>query len=186
MWISDRNHSAKIYYSGNGTQTLAKRRTSDAKNSVAWSFKWCRKTIQLWQLYSVLGQDPIVGIVSNFYQLVFADEKWFRAVFARVGDVNHQIGTQASMWLNVMAGGPYYHGAEYRFNFHHTHMLMNEKGAKRWSKLMAQALEFSWDYMTDDPRVRLSINTFLHIFLLNMPMILISKITRYLVKLTPV
>ncbi len=47
------------------------------------------------------------------------------------------------MWLNVMAGGPYYHGAEYRFNFHHTHMLMNEKGAKRWSKLMAQALEFS-------------------------------------------
>jgi len=126
-----------------------------------------KKPIQFWQLYSVLGQDPIVGIVSNFYQLVFANEKWFSTVFAQVGDVNHHIGTQASMWLDVMGGGPYYHGAEYRLNFHHTHnahMLMNEKGAKRWSKLMVQALESSQNFMTDDPRVRLSINTFLTYF----------------------
>ena len=127
-----------------------------------------KKPIQFWQLYSVLGQDPIVGIVSNFYRRVFADEKWFQTPFARVGDVDHHIGTQASMWLDVMGGGPYYHGAEYRLNFHHTHnahMLLDEKGARRWVKLMVQALESSQHLMTDDPRVRPSINTFLaHFF----------------------
>ena len=127
-----------------------------------------KKPIQFWQLYSVLGQDPIVGIVSDFYRRVFDDEKWFRTPFARVGDVNHHIGAQASMWLDVMGGGPYYHGAEYRLNFHHiqnAHMLLDEKGARRWVKLMVQALESSQHLMTDDPRVRLSINTFLaHFF----------------------
>ncbi len=127
-----------------------------------------KKPIQFWQLYSVLGQDPIVGIVSDFYRRVFADEKWFRTPFARVGDLNHHIGAQASMWLDVMGGGPYYHGAEYRLNFHHTHnahMLLDEKGARRWAKLMILALESSQHLMTDDPRVRLSINTFLaHFF----------------------
>ena len=126
-----------------------------------------KKPIQFWQLYSVLGQDPIVGIVSDFYRQVFTDEKWFRAPFARVGDVNHHIGTQASMWLDVMGGGPYYHGAEYRLNFHHTHnahMLLDEKGARRWVKLMVQALESSQHLMTEDLRVRLSINTFLAYF----------------------
>ena len=127
-----------------------------------------KKPIQFWQLYSVLGQDPIVGIVSDFYQRVFANEKWFRTPFARVGDVNHHIGTQTSMWLDVMGGGPYYHGAEYRLNFHHTHnahMLLDEKGARRWVKLMVHALQSSQNFMTDDPRIRLSINTFLaHFF----------------------
>ena len=127
-----------------------------------------KKPIQFWQLYSVLGQDPIVGIVSDFYRRVFDDEKWFRTPFARVGDLNHHIGAQASMWLDVMGGGPYYHGAEYRLNFHHTHnahMLLDEKGARRWAKLMILALESSQHLMTDDPRVRLSINTFLaHFF----------------------
>ena len=127
-----------------------------------------KKPIQFWQIYSVLGQDPIVGIVSNFYRRVFADEKWFRTPFARVGDLNHHIGTQSSMWLDVMGGGPYYHGAEYRLNFHHTHnahMLLDEKGARRWAKLMVQALDSSKHLMTNDPRVRLSINTFLtHFF----------------------
>ena len=42
---------------------------------------------------------------------------------------------------------------------------MNEKGAKRWVKLMVEALEDSQHLMTDDPRVRLSLNTFLtHFF----------------------
>jgi hypothetical protein len=35
------------------------------------------KPIQFWQLYSVLGPDPIVTIVQSFYERVFADEDWF-------------------------------------------------------------------------------------------------------------
>lgn len=126
------------------------------------------KPIQFWQLFSVLGQDHIVNIVSNFYERVFADEDWFTSVFARVGGINHHINTQASMWIDVMGGGPYYHGAEFRLNFHHTHnaiQLMNEKGAKRWSQLMIDALDASLQHMTNDPRIRPSINTFLTHFM---------------------
>ena len=126
------------------------------------------KPIQFWQLYSVLGQDPIVGIVQNFYQRVFMDEEWFTSVFERVGGIGHHINTQASMWIDVMGGGPYYHGAEFRLNFHHTHnamQLMNDKGAGRWSDLMLETLDDCSDMMTDDPRVRRSINTFLAHFM---------------------
>ena len=126
------------------------------------------KPIQFWQLFSVLGQDPIVGIVGRFYQRVFADEPWFTSVFEKVGGLRHHIGTQASMWIDVMGGGPYYHGAEFRLNFHHTHnamALMNDAGAQRWVKLMRETLDSSGDLMTDDPRVRTSINTFLSYFM---------------------
>jgi len=126
------------------------------------------KPIQFWQLYSVLGQDPIVGIVQNFYRRVFADEAWFTSVFERVGGIGHHINTQASMWIDVMGGGPYYHGAEFRLNFHHTHnaiQLMNDKGAERWSRLMLATLDASSGLLTGDPRVRTSINTFLAHFM---------------------
>jgi truncated hemoglobin YjbI len=126
------------------------------------------KPIQFWQLYSVLGQDPIVRIVQNFYQRVFADEQWFTSVFERVGGIGHHINTQASMWIDVMGGGPYYHGAEFRLNFHHHHnamQLMNDKGAELWSRLMLETLDDSAQHMTDDPRVRISINTFLAFFM---------------------
>jgi len=99
------------------------------------------RPIQFWQLFSVLGQDRIVAIVKNFYARVYNDEDWFRGSFVRVGNENHHINTQASMWLDVMGAGPAYHGAEFRLNFHHTHnasQLMNERGAKRWVKLMVQ------------------------------------------------
>lgn len=133
----------------------------DASNDV-------NKPIQFWQLYSVLGQDRIVNIVGNFYQRVFADEDWFTSVFARVGGIDHHVNTQAAMWIDVMGGGPYYHGAEFRLNFHHTHnaiQLMNEKGAERWSRLMIETLDSSAQYMTEDPRVRPSINTFMTHFM---------------------
>ena len=117
------------------------------------------KPIQFWQLFSVLGAEPIVRIVENFYSRVFADEDWFVSVFARVGGVGHHINTQASMWVDVMGGGPYYHGGNFRLNFHHTHnaiQLMNERGAERWTQLMNETLEDSAQYMTGDRRVRLS------------------------------
>ena len=124
--------------------------------------------IQFWQLHSVLGHEPIVRIVTAFYTRVFNDEDWFTSVFARVGDIRHHINTQASMWVDVMGGGYYYHGADYRLNFHHyhnAHDLMNDKGAERWVTLMRNTLDQSADLMTKDPRVRTSINTFLAHFM---------------------
>jgi truncated hemoglobin YjbI len=127
-----------------------------------------KQPIQFWQLFSVLGPDRILAIVRNFYERVFADEEWFTSVFARVGGVEHHILTQASMWADVMGGGPYYHGADFRLNFHHTHnamQLMNAKGAARWTALMVDTLNDSGEHMTLDPRVRPALNTFLHFFM---------------------
>ena len=125
------------------------------------------KPIQFWQLYSQLGQRPIVSIVSDFYDRVFKDEDWFRSVFERVGDARHHMRTQASMWIDVMGGGAYYHGGDFRLQFHHTHnahQLMDEKGAKRWVELMNQALDANDHLLAHDPRLRPSINTFLTYF----------------------
>ena len=126
------------------------------------------KPIQFWQLYSVLGQKRIVRIVQNFYQRVYRDEPWFSSIFAKIGDTSHHVRTQSAMWLDVMGGGFKYHGAEFRLNFHHQHNaieLMNKKGAERWIRLMIQTLDDTAEYMTDDPRVRISINTFLAYFM---------------------
>jgi len=127
-----------------------------------------KKPIQFWQLYSVLGTERIVSIVTRFYNRVFQDEDWFTAVFQRVASKDRHIQTQSSMWVDVMGGGMYYHGAEFRLNFHHTHNaleLMNERGATRWVELMVATLnEADIDY-TADPRVRPAINTFLHFFM---------------------
>ena len=126
------------------------------------------KPIQFWQLYSILGQQRIMAIVGRFYRKVFSDEDWFQSVFARVGGVDHHINTQSQMWIDVMGGGMAYHGGEFRLNFHHTHnamQLMNERGAKRWVELMVQTLDESLTDLTDDPRVRRSVNTFLSYFM---------------------
>ena len=126
------------------------------------------KPIQFWQLFSILGPDRIVRIVHRFYHLVFQDEIWFKASFERVGDMSHHVRTQSSMWLDVMGGGLKYHGAEFRLNFHHQHNaleVMNARGAERWVKLMVQALGESEKHMLEDPRVRISINTFLTHFM---------------------
>ena len=124
--------------------------------------------IQFWQLYSVLGEARIVAIVSNFYQRVFADEKWFVSVFSKVGGVDHHIRTQSSMWIDVMGGGKTYHGGEFRLSFHHSHnamQLMNEKGAERWVRLMVETLKDPTLDMTSDSRVRPALITFLSYFL---------------------
>jgi len=126
------------------------------------------RPIQFWQLYSVLGPERIVAIVRNFYERVFDDEDWFTSVFARVGGVEHHIMTQSAMWIDVMGGGPAYHGADFRLHFHHTHnaiQLMNEKGATRWTELMVRTLDACASHMADDPRVRPAINTFLDFFM---------------------
>lgn len=126
------------------------------------------KPIQFWQLYSVLGPERIVAIVRNFYERVFRDEAWFTSVFARVGGVNHHIMTQSAMWIDVMGGGPAYHGGDFRLNFHHTHNameLMTAKGAERWTRLMVETLDACAQHMTEDRRVRPALNTFLDHFM---------------------
>jgi len=62
------------------------------------------KPIQFWQLYSVLGRQRIVDIVSRFYDKVFDDEPWFTSVFQSVGTKIRHINSQSAMWVDVMGG----------------------------------------------------------------------------------
>ena len=126
------------------------------------------KPIQFWQLYSVLGPQRIIDLVRNFYQRVYRDEHWFKAVFERISGIEHHVATQSAMWVDVMGGGLTYHGGEFRRNFHHTHNameLLNDRGAQRWLELMIQTLNDPSLDLTEDPRVRPALNTFLNFFM---------------------
>jgi len=126
------------------------------------------KPIQFWQLFSVLGSERIVNLITRFYEKVFADEYWFSSVFQRVASKARHINTQSAMWIDVMGGGHQYHGGEFRLNFHHTHNameLMNDKGAARWVELMKSTLDAPDLDLTEDPRVRPALNTFLGFFM---------------------
>lgn len=126
------------------------------------------KPIQFWQLYSVLGPQRIVAIVSRFYELVYDDEHWFKSVFTRISTKEHHINSQSAMWIDVMGGGHQYHGGEFRLNFHHTHNaheLMNDRGAERWITLMTKTLDDPDIDFTADRRIRPAINTFLTFFM---------------------
>jgi truncated hemoglobin YjbI len=117
------------------------------------------KPLYYWQLYSLLGKEPIWGIVRNFYGRVFSDEQdpEFREAFTRIANLEHHIETQSAFWQDAFGGGRQYHGSNYRLKFHHSHnakQVMNEAGAKRWMYHMGNTLqEFDPILRAIDPRI---------------------------------
>lgn len=106
------------------------------------------KPVQFWQLYSILGERPVLAIVGAFYSKIYenTDPKytWFREAFSRISGKDHHIATQAAMWLDCFGAGANYHGGEYRLNFHHQHnamQVMTEDGALRWIEIMEETLD---------------------------------------------
>lgn len=124
--------------------------------------------LYFWQLYSLIGAEPIMDIVTNFYERVFADtdNPWFRDVFENVAPLGHHINAQVAYWVDAFGGGRWYHGGNYRLNFHHTHNareIMTAKGAQRWMYHMGGALMAAKDktVFKDDPRILTCIVDFL-------------------------
>ena len=102
--------------------------------------------LYFWQLYSLLGEEPIVALVTDFYDRVYADTEndWFKQAFTRLASKDHHIDMQAAYWLDVMGAGRMYPGGDRRVYFHHggnAHQVMNREGAKVWMKHMRGALE---------------------------------------------
>jgi truncated hemoglobin YjbI len=124
------------------------------------------KPLFFWQLYSLIGKDPIIDIVTAFYSNVYADEEeeWFRRAFTRISEKEHHILTQAAYWIDAMGGGRVYHGGSHRLNFHHTYnaaSVMNAQGAARWMYHMRAALA-SYNFTKfGDPRIQPCIVEFL-------------------------
>ncbi|CAB9511125.1 Bacterial-like globin [Seminavis robusta] len=122
-----------------------------------------QEPLHFWQLYSVIGEEPIHQIVTDFYTRVFDDhdDPSFRDVFTRLAPLNHHIKVQVAYWIDAMGGGRRYPGGEYRLNFHHQHnaqQVMTAQGAKRWMYHMRGALE---TIKFEDPRVKPCILEFL-------------------------
>jgi hypothetical protein len=126
------------------------------------------KPIQFWQLFSVLGPDSIVAHRREFLHARVCRRGLVRFRLRPRRRLNHHINTQASMWVDVMGGGPYYHGADFRLSFHHTHnaiQLMNRKGRRALDQADGRNARRTAEHMTDDPRVRPALNTFLDYFM---------------------
>jgi len=118
-----------------------------------------------WQLYSLMGVEPIVDLITDFYDRVYADtdNPWFRNVFVQVAPKHHHIHAQVAYWVDAFGGGRYYHGGNYRLTFHHTHNareIMTRKGAQRWMVHMRAAL-MAKQSAFKDPRILPCIVTFL-------------------------
>ena len=126
-----------------------------------------RDPLHFWQLYSLIGEEPIVAIITDFYQRVFADNDvpWFRDAFTNLAPLEYHIAAQAAYWIDAMGGGRRYHGGEYRLHFHHKHnaaVVMTAEGASRWMYHMQRTLRHFRKVLDDrDPRVRSCILEFL-------------------------
>lgn len=119
--------------------------------------------LHFWQLYSRIGKEPIIELITDFYTRVFDDHDhpWFRDAFTRLAPLEHHIITQSQFWMDAMGGGRCYHGGEYRLHIHHQHnasTVMTAAGAQRWMVHMRAALD---GIEFDDPRVKPCIMEFL-------------------------
>lgn len=128
------------------------------------------KPLFFWQLYSVLGMNRIIAVVSTFYKKVLSDEQapWFRDAFASAGDLMYHVRGQALFWADVMAGGVSYKGGLRRLMLKHrmSSDVMTEIGAKRWMHHMAGTLaEHQAEFDALDRRVIPCVLDFLEFFM---------------------
>jgi len=122
--------------------------------------------LYFWQLFSILGEDKITNIITNFYSDVLSDNKddIFRETFKNSGTLEHHVKKQANFWIDVTGGGKRYPGGEARLELHHDNarIIMNYKGAYRWLHHMKNSIESS---KFDDPRVVPCIIDFINFFM---------------------
>lgn len=125
--------------------------------------------LYFWQLYSILGEDRITQLITDFYENVFNDteDQFFSKVFKEFGTLEYHIKGQTNFWLDAMGGGKRYPGGEYRIKRHHdlAKKIMNLKGALRWLQHMKNSLNKATTDLTDDPRVKPCIIEFINFFM---------------------
>ena len=105
--------------------------------------------LYIWQLYSIIGPDPILAVCRQFYTNIFNDpEDWFRLAWQNVtvdpSDIEFHVSAMSKYWIDSFGGGPKYWGGTGRLTHHHTSRhadpVMNERGAKRWAQHMKHAI----------------------------------------------
>ena len=119
------------------------------------------KPLYYWQLFSILGRDPIVDIMTRFYVSIFEDDDkeyaWFSQTFRDIASLDYHINAQAAYWIDSMGGGKLYPGGSRRINFHHSSSeslpVMTAPGAKRWMYFMRNSIRNQDFSEYNDPRI---------------------------------
>lgn len=125
--------------------------------------------LYFWQLYSILGEKPILELITNFYTRIFNDNEkpWFRDFFKDLGSLEYHIKGQTNFWLDTMGAGKYYQGGEKKLKFKHelTRELMTTTAANRWLYHMVLALKDTSNSFNQDPRIIPCLERFLLFFM---------------------
>ena len=124
--------------------------------------------LYFWQLFSILGKEKILQIVTTFYENVFTDsEEWFREAFEESGDIHYHIKGQSYFWYDVMGGGKYYRGGKKLVQLKHSGVseVMNSRGGERWMWHMYNSLKTNYTLISEDPRVIPCMLDFLQYFM---------------------
>lgn len=125
--------------------------------------------VYFWQLYSIIGQDPLHILIKTFYENIFEDDtnEWFRGEFADIGDVDYHIKGQKNFWLDVMGGGKLYTGGEKKLHLKHKMVkdIMTTKGGELWMNYMKITLNEVKFHFMHDIRIIPCIDSFLKFFM---------------------
>lgn len=125
--------------------------------------------LYFWQLYSILGEQPIRNLITIFYNRIFNDKKndWFRNEFIELGTLDYHINGQTNFWLDIMGGGKKYFKTEKQLYYKHkqSENIMTEDGANRWMKHMINSLYEVNLCRLPDKRVIPCISDFLYYFM---------------------
>jgi truncated hemoglobin YjbI len=127
--------------------------------------------LYFWQLYSIVGKQPVRKIAQNFYTRVFEDKEDddFRATFEKSSEKEYHVLLQTFMYLDCFGGGRYYAGEQARVDMHHktaARNIMTRQGAEKWTRYMRASLDDETEALDKiDPRVRPALNSFLKYFM---------------------
>ena len=127
------------------------------------------KRVYFWQLYNILGDEPIIYLISNFYTNVFNDQaEWFKNEFVDLGSIEYHVKGQSNFWLDIMGGGQRYIGGEKMLNKKHKLVknIMTHEGAEKWMNNMERTLkDITLTKEFEDKRIIVCIYDFVEYFM---------------------
>lgn len=127
------------------------------------------KRVYFWQLYNILGDEPIVYLITKFYTNIFNDDaEWFKNEFIELGSIEYHVKGQSNFWLDIMGGGQRYIGGEKMLNKRHKLVknIMTREGAEKWMNNMEKTLkEITLTKDFQDKRIIVCIYDFVEYFM---------------------
>ena len=128
------------------------------------------KTLYFWQIYSIIGPEPIHKLITLFYTSIYESTTnlWFKEEFIELGSLEHHINKQTEFWLDIMGGGPLYKSNIKKLHMKHklVQNIMTEKGANIWMSFMINSINTIKEDLYTDRRIIPCLINFLNFFML--------------------